>query len=183
MSSEPQTDVGDAGPDAGSPEGDDGGGADGARAVDAVPRSARVAVAVILALLLIPGVIGFDLWPLTGWRLFSLSRHATQTQWVIEASTAGGEARVVSLEELPLGYRHAEWQMRELPGASDERREAVCQALLDAVIDVEPSTRALTVARDRARLLHRSGEWVTEHDLEPVYTCSSGGAVDGGGAP
>jgi hypothetical protein len=141
---------------------------------DEVPRAARVAVAVILALLLIPGVIGFDVWPLTGWRLFSLSRDAEQTQWVIEATDADGDARVVSLEELPLGYRNAEWQMRELSGASDERREAVCQALLGAVLDVEPTTESLTVARDRARLERDGGDWVAEHDLEPVYTCSSG---------
>jgi hypothetical protein len=141
---------------------------------DEVPRAARVAVAVILALLLIPGVIGFDLWPLTGWRLFSLSRDAEQTEWVIEATAADGGARVVSLEELPLGYRNAAWQMRELPGASDERREAVCQALLDAVLDVEPTTRSVTVARDRARLERDGDDWVTEHDMEPVTTCSSG---------
>lgn len=180
MSGESPADGGNATigvPGAGQPAGGGAGaGADG----DAVPRSARVAVAVILALLLIPGLIGFDLWPLTGWRLFSLSRGPTQTQWVIEAMVDGGEARVVSLEELPLRYRHAEWQMRELPGASDERREAVCQALLDAVVDVEPGTRALTIARDRAELVHRDGEWATEHDLEPVYTCSRGDAVDGG---
>jgi hypothetical protein len=111
---------------------------------------------------------------LTGWRLFSLSRDAEQTQWVIEATDADGDARVVSLEELPLGYRNAEWQMRELPGASDERRESVCQALLGAVLDVEPTTESLTVARDRARLERDGGDWVAEHDLEPVYTCSIG---------
>ena len=85
---------------------------------DRAPRGARVLVAALLVLLLVPGVVGFDLWPLTGWRLFSLSRDADQTRWVLEAVDATGDRRVVSLEELPLRYRHAEWPMAELPGAS-----------------------------------------------------------------
>lgn len=161
-----------------APEGTDGPPPAGAPADDGVPRAARVFVAVLFALLLVPGVIGFDAWPLTGWRLFSVSRDADQTRWVIEATDADRASRVVSLEELPLRYRHAEWPMAELPGASDERRDAVCRALLRPVLEVEPDTTELTIARDHARLVHRGGEWVTEHDLEPVHTCTAD-EVDG----
>jgi hypothetical protein len=138
---------------------------------DEAPRSARIFVAVLFVLLLVPGLVGFDAWPLTGWRLFSLSRDADQTRWVLEAVDAAGERRVVSLEELPLGYRHAEWPMADLPGASTARRDAVCAALLDAVVDVHPSTVELTLSRDAARLIERDGEWLTEHDIEPFHTC------------
>jgi hypothetical protein len=138
---------------------------------DVVPRSARWLVGALLVLMLVPGVVGFDAWPLTGWRLFSLARDETQTRWVLEAVGADGEARVVSLEELPLGYRHAEWPMADLPGASNEGREAVCQALLGAVVDVEPETAALRIARDRAELLERSGDWVVVDDLETFHEC------------
>lgn len=147
------------------------------QASDGIPRSARALVAIVLALLLIPGVIGFDLWPLTGWRLFSLSRDAEQTRWVIEATLTGGEERVVSLEELPLRYRHAEWPMRELDGGSEERSEDICQALLEPVVDVEPDTVELTVAKDDTRLVHRGDEWVTLHDLDPVYSCRPAGGA------
>jgi hypothetical protein len=150
------------------------GGGGTASAGDGVPRSARVFVSVLLALLLVPGVIGFDAWPLTGWRLFSVSRDADQTRWVIQATAADGTSQVVSLEELPLRYRHAEWPMAELPGASDGRRRAVCRALLAPVLDVEPDTAELTIARDHARLVHRGDEWVTEHHLEPFHTCAAG---------
>lgn len=161
------------------------GGGDGGAGVDTgdgVPRAVRVFVAVLFALMLVPGVIGFDAWPLTGWRLFSVSRHAEQTRWVIEATDADGASRVVSLEELPLRYRHAEWPMSELSGASDDRREAVCRALLDPVLDVEPETVELTIARDHARLVHRGGEWVTDHDLEPVHSCAASGLRGEGGS-
>ena len=125
----------------------------------------------LFALLLVPGVVGFDAWPLTGWRLFSVSRDADQTRWVIRATDEDGDTRTVSLEDLPLRYRHAEWPMSELPGASAERRRAVCEALFEPVAAVEPSTVELTIARDHARLVERGGEWVTEHQYEPVERC------------
>jgi hypothetical protein len=140
-------------------------------AQDRAPRSARVFVAVLFVLLLVPGLVGIEAWPLTRWRLFSLSRDADQTRWVLEAVDAGGDRRVVSLEELPLGYRHAEWPMAELPGASDERRDAVCLALAEAVGKVHPDTVELALSRDHTRLVERGGEWVTEHDIEPFHTC------------
>jgi hypothetical protein len=148
---------------------------------DAVPRSARWLVGVLLVLLLVPGLVGFDLWPLTGWRLFSLSRDATQTRWVLEAVDTDGSSRVVSLEELPLGYRHAEWPMAELPGSSTERRDDVCAALLDAVLDVDPSTAELRIARDHAELVQRGGEWEVRHDLDTFHACTpSGSPVEAG---
>lgn len=164
-----------------STDGAPGGGTPGsgstapAAADDAAPRSARILVAVLFALLLVPGVIGFDAWPLTGWRLFSLSRDEQQTRWVLEAIDGQGERRVVSLEELPLRYRHAEWPMAELPGASAERRDAVCGALLEAVVEVEPATVGLALSRDHARLVEDGGEWHTEHDVEEFHTCRPGG--------
>ena len=141
---------------------------------DAVPRSARWLVGALLALLLVPGLVGFDLWPLTGWRLFSLARDETQTLWVLEAVDGDGSSRLVDVEELPLRYRHAEWPMADLPGASTARRQAVCEALLGAVVDVEPSIAELRIARDRARLEEGDGDWAVVDDLEVIHTCRPG---------
>ncbi len=138
---------------------------------DAAPKSARWLVGALLVLLLVPGLVGFDLWPLTGWRLFSLARDETQTLWVLEAVDGNGSSRLVDVEELPLRYRHAEWPMADLPGASTARRQAMCEALLGAVVDVEPSTAELRIARDRARLEERDGDWGVVDDLEVIHTC------------
>ena len=138
---------------------------------DAAPRSARWLVGALFVLLLVPGLIGFDAWPLTGWRLFSLARDDTQTLWVLQAVDEDGSSRLVDVEELPLRYRHAEWPMADLPGASTERRQAVCEALLGAVIDVEPATVELRIARDEAQLQERDGEWVVMDELEVLHTC------------
>lgn len=143
---------------------------------DAAPRSARILVAVLFVLLLVPGVVGFDLWPLTGWRLFSLSRGATQNFWVLEAVDGEGEREVVSFEELPLRYRHAAWPIADLQGASTAERDGVCQALLERVVDVHPDTVELAIGRDHAELVERDGEWTTTHDIEPFHACRVDGA-------
>jgi hypothetical protein len=131
---------------------------------------------VALVLLLVPGLIGFDAWPLTAWRLFSLSRDADQTRWLLDAVDGEGSTRTVSLEELPLRYRHAEWPMAELPGASDDRRDEVCTALADAVAEVHPSTVELRIVRDRQTLVEVDGDWVIRSDPEIIHTCEPGGA-------
>ena len=136
-----------------------------------VPRSARWFVGFLFVLLLVPGVIGFDAWPLTGWRLFSLSRDESQNRWIVQAVDARGDVSTVSLEELPLGYRHAEWPMADLPGASERQRQRVCQALADEVGRVRPGTTEVRVAKDAQTLVERDGEWVVTHDPEVVASC------------
>jgi hypothetical protein len=158
------------------------GGEPAAGEMDVVPRRARWFVGFLLLALVVPGVIGFEAWPLTGWRLFSLSRDDSQTAWVLEAVDGGGATQIVELEELPLRYRHAEWPMAELPGASAARQESVCQALLGAVVDVEPGTVALNITRDRQQMVERAGEWTVTHDPEVIHTCQVGETDSGEGA-
>jgi hypothetical protein len=141
---------------------------------DVVPRSAKWLVGVLFALLLVPGIIGFEAWPLTGWRLFSASRDAAQTKWVVQAVDGAGAVSTVSLEELPLGYRNAEWPMAELPGASEQHRQDVCRALAGAVVDVRPDTVEVRVAKDQQLLVKERGDWVVTHDPEPLTTCEPG---------
>jgi hypothetical protein len=150
-------------------------GASDPAAVDRGPtQAARRLVTLTLVLLMVPGLIGFELWPMSAWRLFSLSRSDQQTRWVLEAVDADDTAGRVSLEELPLRYRHAEWPMAELTGARDAQREAVCQALLEAVVDARPATVTLRVVRDRQRLVEEDGSFVVESAPELVHRCSSG---------
>ena len=165
---------------AGGGVGPEGGAVDGSD-FDRVPTRARWFVGVLLVLLAVPGIIGFEAWPLTGWRLFSLSRDDSQTMWVVQAVADDGSSRPVDLEDLPLRYRHAEWPMAELPGASEERRQAVCEALLGAVVDVVPGTAAVEIVRDRQQLVKRDGEWTLTHDPEVVHTCTVPGSEPAGG--
>lgn len=128
-----------------------------------ITRVQRAWVAVLLGLLIVPGVVGFDLWPLTGWRLFSLSRDATQTEWALDV-----DGREIDLELLPLAFRNAAWPMAELPRASEARRQEVCEALLEGVRDRAPDAAALALVRERRTM---TVEGILE-DREVIHRCS-----------
>ncbi|MGH9185533.1 MAG: hypothetical protein ACRD0U_06945, partial [Acidimicrobiales bacterium] len=130
---------------------------------------------VIFALLLVPGLIGFDAWPLTAWRLFSLAREETQTRWEMEAVAADGSSRPVDPDELPIAFRLAEWPLASLTRASTARRDEVCLALLGGVVEVVPGTSGLRIVRDRQRMVHEAGDWVVLHDREPFHECTEAG--------
>ena len=138
------------------------------------PWAARALVGAALVLLLVPGLVGFEAWPLTAWRLFSAARDEAQTRWVIHALDARGDVREVSLEELPLPYRQAEWPMSELPGAPAEQREDLCLALADAVARIEPGLEQLRVVRDRQTLVETGEGWEVSHEPETVHACKPG---------
>ena len=136
-----------------------------------ISTAQRTFVWVLLALLCIPGIVGFELWPASGWRLFSLSRDDTQTVWVLEA-TSDGETRRVSLEDLPVAYRLADWVFAELPKSSESRREEVCSALLAAVRqEGVPDATAFQIVRDRQRLERVGGSTRRHHDREVLHRC------------
>jgi hypothetical protein len=145
---------------------------------DAPPRSARVFVGVLLVLLVGAGV-GVEAWPLTGWRLFSAPRDDTQIRYLLEAVQADGSTRLVDLDELPgRPYSNAEWALAELPESSEERREAVCQALLGPVLEIESGLTELRVVRDDARMVERDGDWTVVSDPETVHACQPGETGD-----
>lgn len=139
-----------------------------------VPRAARRVAVVLLAALMVPGIIGFELWPLTGWRLFSMSRGTTRATWVLQAVEADGSTRLLDLEELPMAYSNAEWPLRSVGGGSFERREELCTALLDAAVEVDPAIVSLQIARDRQELVQdEDGSWTVSHDLDIRHSCGA----------
>jgi hypothetical protein len=137
-----------------------------------VPRSARVFVGLLLVLLLVGPCGGVEAWPITRWRLFSANRHATDTRWLVQSVAADGSATTVSLEELPLAYRHAEWPMADLPKKSEARRREVCEALAPAVAKAHPGTEAVAIVKDEQELVQRSKGWQVIHHVTAVTTCT-----------
>lgn len=128
-----------------------------------ITRVQRAWVALLLALLVVPGVVGFDLWPLTGWRLFSLARDASQTEWALDV-----DGHEIDLELLPLAFRNAAWPMAELPGDSEARQQAVCEALLRGVRDRFPDATELALVRERRTM---TVEGITE-EREVIHRCA-----------
>lgn len=143
---------------------------------DGVPRHIRVFVAVLFALLVIPGLVGFDAWPLTAWRLFSADRGNTQTRWEIATLTGDGEQIPLDLDELPIAFRNAEWILAELPaaGSGDARREEVCQALLAAVHEhADADAAGLVIVKNRRTMHEADGSFEPVDDREAVHTCEA----------
>jgi hypothetical protein len=129
--------------------------ADG-RAGELPSRGVRVFVAVFLAAFVVCGLFGLELWPLTGWRLFSQLRTDHQVAWRATAVGEDGERQIV-FAELPRAYRNFPLVMRtflELPPAE---QVAACRAWLDAARHAEPGTRRVRLYRIDWYLSHRHG--------------------------
>jgi hypothetical protein len=135
-------------------------------------RTQRRFVAGLLALLCVPGVIGLDLWPLTGWRLFSANRQPTQVRLVLEAIAADGSVSVVDPDDLPYGFRNMEFALLQLPEASDAKKAEVCRVLLDAAAVARPGTVAVRVAYDKQELVDTDDGYVVGHRTKELTTCS-----------
>ncbi|MGH9117709.1 MAG: hypothetical protein ACRD0A_07470 [Acidimicrobiales bacterium] len=139
-----------------------------------VSTGVRWFVGAVLALLLVPGLIGFEAWPLTAWRLFSLARGDSQVRWEIEAVDDTGGVRPVDLDELSMAYHLAEWPLAALddPDAAGSERDEVCLALLDGVRTGFPAVSAITIVRNDRRLTERDGEWIVIEDRRPFHECA-----------
>jgi hypothetical protein len=137
------------------------------------PMYVRAFVGALLVLLLVPGLVGFDAWPLTAWRLFSAARGETQIRWEVEAVAADGTVTPVDLDDLPIAFRNAEWPLANLGGVGQERRNDVCEALLTGVAAEVDGTEGLRVVRNERRLVERDGEWVVVEDRQPFHTCGT----------
>jgi hypothetical protein len=139
-----------------------------------VPTRVRRFVAVLLGLLLLAGLVGVEAWPLTGWRLFSLTRGPEHVHWEIDAIDADGDETTVDLDRLPMAYHLAEWPLADLADAGDAQREAVCQALLGGVRDEVPGAVGLRIVRNHQRMVERDGEFEVVGDREPLHECGRG---------
>lgn len=155
---------------------------------DRVPRSARCLVGVLFVALLSAGLIGFELWPMTAWRMFSAPRGETQNFWVLEGVAEDGSTREVELTELPMAYSNAEWPLRSVNWNSAVESEEICQVLVEAVVEVDPDIVELQISRDGRRLVREDSDWedgdhvrtvgdwvIVTEDRDVKHACSAEG--------
>jgi hypothetical protein len=87
-----------------------------------------------------------DLWPATGWRLFSGVRHGTQPTWLVEVETSAGEVRrydPADASEARGSWRHQLDQSLTDP----ERQLELCVAWRDEARAASSDVDALVVRR------------------------------------
>lgn len=136
-----------------------------------VPRRARIYVGALLLVLTVPGLLGLELWPITGWKLFSVSRTETASRWVIEGVYEDGASRIIDFGELPVAYSNSEWPLRSVGAGGTQRSREICQVLLAAAHERDPHVVEVRIARDSQRLVPDGDEWAIAHDLDVRETC------------
>ena len=91
-------------------------------------RPARVFVLGFLSVFALCGLVGFEAWPFTGWRLFSEVRGPTQVGWQAVTVDGAGAERPVPFDRMARGFSGALHLMARLGSAPPEERRAVCGA-------------------------------------------------------
>lgn len=91
------------------------------------PRLRR-AVHLFLLVFAITGLAHIELWPFTGFRLFSELRGSERAAWSIAAVDADGAERTIELHDLPVAYRNTSKLLEGFGHRSVASRDAVCDA-------------------------------------------------------
>jgi len=128
-------------------------------------------VGVFLGVVMLFGFVGFEAWPLTAFRLFSVARDDTRTSWEARTVDAAGVETPFDQQDLPLGYRLAEWPLSEFPSSSDATRAAVCRGIAKGARDAGRDVAAVRVYRLRERIDRVDDDWEVTTDPELYHEC------------
>jgi hypothetical protein len=91
------------------------------------PRVRR-ALHVFLLVFAVCGLAHLELWPFTGFRLFSELRPAERQSWELVAVDPHGGEHAIVLHDLPVAYRNTVKLLIGFPHRSPASRDAVCDA-------------------------------------------------------
>jgi hypothetical protein len=129
-----------------------------ARRVESVPARTRWLVRGFLALFLLCAVLRLELWPLTGFRLFSGLRRESHPMWVADTVGANGRERRLWFNDLPRPYQGFYLITQGFRRLSPARQAAVCEAWLSEARRLRPSVAALRIDRVEWSALPREGD-------------------------
>ena len=99
------------------------------------------------------GVAHLELFPFSGFRLFSEVRDDQRTSWELRAVDAQGHELEIEVDHLPLGYRQAKRLIATMDDLDGPERDALCDAwatpLRESGVDVARVRIYRTVANVR----------------------------------
>jgi hypothetical protein len=85
-------------------------------------------VHLFLVVFAITGVAHLELFPFSGFRLFSELRPADRLSWQLRAVDAAGEETPIRLAALPIGFRNTSRRLRTFDHLSQAERDDICDA-------------------------------------------------------
>ena len=91
------------------------------------PRTRRV-VHAFLVVFAITGLAHLELFPFSGFRLFSEVRGEERTSWELRAVDEAGREIPIDVDRLPLGYRQAKRLIATMPDLEPDARDELCDA-------------------------------------------------------
>lgn len=94
----------------------------------AVSPRLRRGLHVFLLAVAITGLAHVELWPFTGFRLFSELRAGTRDGWEIVTVDGAGSEHVLDLHDLPVAYRYTYKVLQDFDGMSAPARDDICTA-------------------------------------------------------
>lgn len=124
-------------------------------------RRIRVFAYGIIAAVLVCGLASIELWPLTGFRLFSQRRGDVVEGWSITAVSADGDEASIPFRELPVFARNTTKIVDGFDSLTEPERDDVCRTWAEAAtselgidaarIRVYRTERPVWTERDRPR--------------------------------
>jgi len=142
-----------------------------------VPAWTRAFVAVFLAAFIVCGVGGIELWPLTGWRLFSVSRQRLDVGWSAMTVDMRGREAPLPLGRMPISYRGAALLVGRFARMKDADREALCEVLVAGANRVGARAVSLRIYRVEVDHSIRSGKRPAAPLSMLAYQCGNGRVV------
>ena len=91
------------------------------------PRTKR-GVHAFLLVFAITGIAHLELFPFSGFRLFSEVRHDERTSWELRAVDGEGDEITIDVDHLPLGYRQAKRLIATMGTLDAHERDELCDA-------------------------------------------------------
>ncbi len=124
-------------------------------------RTVRVFVYAFISAVLVCGLASLELWPLTGFRLFSQRRSDVTHGWSIVAVGADGREEPIAFRELPLYARNTPKLVDDFGDLDQRERDQRCRAWAEAAdselgidaarIHIYQTTRPVWTGRDQPR--------------------------------
>jgi hypothetical protein len=127
-------------------------------AMESVSPLIRWFVRLFLAAFLACAIFGIELWPLTGFRLFSQLRREHRTMWVTDTVGSDGRESPLWYSTLPRAYQGFGLIMPGFWHLVPSTERATCLAWLNEARRLHPSVRALRIYRVEWRALPRAQE-------------------------